>query len=271
MSPKSTRLHATEQGQGPPLALLHGLFGRSQNLGALARTLASHHRVISLDLRNHGASPHADGMSYSEMAEDVRETLASLGALPAALLGHSMGGKVAMMLALPQPEAVERLLVADIAPVAYVHHNAQVARALLALPLTPDLSRRAADAALSIEVPDAAVRGFLLQNFVSGPAPSWRIGLPQIAAGIADIEGWPDLPAGSRYDGQVLFLTAGASDYVLPEHWPQIARLFPKAEIVRLAGAGHWLHADQPGSFAATVSSFLSHRTGKGGTGRAGC
>ncbi len=251
------RLYATEQGQGPPVCLLHGLFGRSQNFGTLARTLAATHRVISLDLRNHGASPHADGMSYPAMAGDVLETLAGLGALPAAVLGHSMGGKVAMMLALTSPDAVERLLVADIAPVAYAHHNADVARAMTNLPLVPGLSRRAADAALSEAVPDPAVRGFLLQNLAWGDVPAWRIGLRHIAAGIGDIEGWPDLPDGARYDRKVLFVAGGLSDYIMPEHWAGITAHFPRARIVHLAGAGHWLHADQPAIFAALVDGFL--------------
>ncbi len=255
------RLHATQAGQGAPVCLLHGLFGRSQNFATLARTLATSHRVISLDLRNHGASPHADGMSYADMAADVLETLADLDALPARVLGHSMGGKVAMMLALTAPGAVERLLVADIAPVAYAHHNARVARALLNLPLAPGTTRRTADAALSDAVPDSAVRGFLLQNFMPGPPPAWRIGLPEIAAGMADIEGWPDLPHGSRYDGRVLFLAGSRSDYVLTEYGPRIAALFPSAEIVRLPGAGHWLHADQPLAFAVRVRVFLRDET----------
>ena len=251
-------LHALEHGDGPVVCLLHGLFGRAQNLGGVARGLAARHRVLSLDLRNHGASPHAPGMPYAAMAEDVLETLADRGALPADLLGHSMGGKVAMLLALRAPAQVSRLIVADIAPIRYAHHNARVAAALRGLALTPGLDRRQADTALAAEIPDPAIRGFLLQNLVPGALPRWRMGLDQIAAGLIDIEGWPGLPAESRYHGPTLFVAGAQSDYVRMEAEPAIRALFTNARVVRLAGAGHWLHADQPEAFGRLVEGFLS-------------
>ena len=249
-------LHAMEQGSGPPVCLLNGLFGRAQNLGAVARRLATSHRVLSLDLRNHGASPHAPGMAYTTMADDVLQTLAGRGALPASVLGHSMGGKVAMMLALEAPAQVTRLIVADIAPIAYAHHNARVAAALQALP--PGLDRRQADAALAADVPDAAIRGFLLQNLMPGSPAHWRIGLDEIAASISDIEGWPELPPGSRHDGPTLFIAGAASGYVRDGSWPATLALFPNATLVRLKNAGHWLHADQPEAFGIAVEHFLN-------------
>ena len=135
------RLNAvTLGGDGPPIVLLHGLFGASRNLHSLQKALATDgHRVVALDLRNHGDSPHAKGMSYDEMAADVRETLGAMSALPCALLGHSMGGKVAMRLALDQPTLVSRLVVADIAPRGYRHGNREIAAAMLALPLHPGM------------------------------------------------------------------------------------------------------------------------------------
>jgi pimeloyl-ACP methyl ester carboxylesterase len=255
------RLHAVEQGRGPPVCLLHGLFGRSQNLASVARALATRCRVLSLDLRNHGASPHAAGMAYAALAEDVRETLAHHAALPAGLLGHSMGGKVAMTLALAEPGAVSRLLVADIAPVAYAHGNARVAGALQGLALRPGLTRAEADAALRDAVPDAGVRGFLLQNLGVGPAPAWRIGLDQIASGIADIEGWADPVAVRPYGGPALFVAGERSDYVGPSGEAAILLLFPRARLTRLAEAGHWLHADQPAAFARLAEDFLAPET----------
>jgi len=249
-------LHASEQGSGPPLALLHGLFGRSQNFGALARRLAAQHRVISLDLRNHGASPHAPGMDYATMAEDVRETLTGRSAWPACVLGHSMGGKVAMMLALLHPAQVQTLIVGDIAPVAYRHGNRGIADAMAAIPLMPGLTRAAADAALADAVPLPAVRGFLLQNLVFAQTPYWRIGLLEIAAALGDIEGWPDELA-THYTGPAWFITGADSDYVLPEHRPVIARLFPASRILAIPDAGHWLHADQPDAFARLVEAAL--------------
>jgi len=251
-------LHGTDIGAGPPVALLHGLFGRSQNLGLLARRLSSRFRVLSLDLRNHGASPHTPGMAYPAMAQDVLETLAACTALPVALLGHSMGGKVAMLAALTQPDAVSRLVVADIAPVAYRHHNAAISASLQALDLIPGMSRSQADSALAPQVTDPAVRGFLLQNLSLGQAPFWRIGLDEIAAGMADIEGFPDMPAGSCYHGPALFLRGGRSEYVQQEAMPAISRLFPTARLETIADAGHWLHADQPAAFAASVEKFFS-------------
>jgi pimeloyl-ACP methyl ester carboxylesterase len=197
-------------------------------------------------------------MSYAAMAGDVMETLSAQGALPASLLGHSMGGKVAMLAALSQPLLVSRLIVADIAPIAYSHHNARVAAALLALDLSPGLDRQRAAAALEADVPDPAVRGFLLQNLEFGGAPRWKIGLHQIAAGIAGIEGWPNLPDRLIYRGPALFLAGGKSDYVPPACVPAITARFPRAVLQVLDGAGHWLHAEQPAAFGDAVENFLA-------------
>jgi pimeloyl-ACP methyl ester carboxylesterase len=250
-------LHALDVGAGPPVALLHGLFGRAQNLGAVARHLSARHRVISLDMRNHGASPHAPGMAYEALAADVLETLEAMGALPAVLLGHSMGGKAAMVAALTTPAAVSRLIVLDIAPVAYAHHNRRVAAALLGLPLRPRMTRGDADRLLAPDVPDPAVRAFLLQNLLLGEAPAWRIGLVEIAAGVEDIEGFPDLPGTALYGGPTLFLRGADSDYVLEECFPAITDRFPEAQVATLEKAGHWLHADQPQAFVSAVDAFL--------------
>jgi pimeloyl-ACP methyl ester carboxylesterase len=250
-------LHALDVGSGPPVALLHGLFGRAQNLGAVARHLSARHRVISLDMRNHGASPHARGMAYETLAADVLETLGAMGALPAVLLGHSMGGKAAMVAAMTAPAAVSRLIVADIAPAAYAHDNRRVAAALLGLPLRPGLTRAEADRLLAPDVPDPAVRAFLLQNLLLGKAPAWRIGLAEIAAGIENIDGFPDLPGTPRYGGPALFLRGAESDYVTQEYFPIITDRFPDSYVVTLEKAGHWLHADQPQAFTGAVDVFL--------------
>ena len=251
-------LRAVELGLGPPVCLLHGLFGRAQNLGALARRLSATRRVVSLDLRNHGASPQAPGMAYATLAQDVLETLAALGALPASLFGHSMGGKAAMMAALQAPAQITRLVVADIAPVTYAHHNARIAGAMRDLPLHPGLDRAGADAFLAGAIPDAAIRNFLLQNLAFGAAPHWRIGLDHIAAGLAGIEGWPDMPPSDRYDGPTLFLSGARSDYILPAYGPAIAARFPQATVQVIEDAGHWLHADQPDAVGHSVETFLS-------------
>ncbi len=253
-------LHAaeagTDGGAGPPVALLHGLFGAAGNFAAIQRRLATTRRVIAFDLRNHGDSPHDPAMSTLAMAEDVLDSLAALGVPSAALVGHSMGGKVAMRAALLRPDRVSRLLVADIAPVRYDPAFRGIADAMLALPLGPGLTRAAAEAALAPAVPDPAVRGFLLQNLRLGPAPAWRIGLQEIAAALPGIEGW-DAPSGARYPGPVLMLRGERSDYVRPEHRPAVRALFPAARFMTLKGAGHWLHADAPDAFVEVVQAFL--------------
>ena len=249
-------LHVTEMGRGPPVALLHGLFGAARNLGIVQRRLAGRFRVLALDLRNHGDSPHAPGMDYAALAGDVLETLARAEALPAALIGHSMGGKTAMRAALDQPKAVTRLLVADIAPVPYPPGFGAYARAMAALPLTPGLSRAEADAALAPAVPDASVRGFLLQNLRPGAAPAWRIGLSEITAGLKEIEGW-SAPPGVVYAGPTLFVAGARSTYIQPGHRPAIRALFPAARFVTLKDAGHWLHSDNPEGFLSVAESFL--------------
>jgi pimeloyl-ACP methyl ester carboxylesterase len=249
-------LHTIESGQGPPVALLHGLFGSARNLGVVQRALAPRFRVLAMDLRNHGASPHAATMDYPAMAADVLETLDQRAALPAALVGHSMGGKAAMMAALLHPDQVSRLVAADIAPVAYEHYNAEIAAALAAIPLSPGLTRAAADAALAEAVPDAALRAFLLQNLVPGAHPGWRIGLREIAASMRTIEGW-EAPEGAVYRGPTLFVAGAASDYVRREDRPAIRALFPAARFVTLKNAGHWLHADNPAGFVGVLEAFL--------------
>ncbi len=248
-------LNSVSRGEGPVLVLLHGLFGQSGNFGAVQRRLAAGgRRVVALDLRNHGASPHAPGMDYRTLAEDVRETLEVLGVLPCAVLGHSMGGKAAMALALAHPEAVSRLCVADIAPVRYRPHLVTYAVAMRDLDLLPGMTRAEADEALAPMVEDAGERAFLLSNLLLGAQPRWRIGLEHIIAGMDDIQDWP-VEEGA-YAGPTLFLAGARSRYVRPEHRPAIAALFPAAKFVTLKNAGHWLHADDPEGFLAVVEAF---------------
>ena len=233
-------LHVVEAGEGEPLALLHGLFGAAQNFGVVQRRLARQFRVLALDLRNHGSSPHHPDMSYPAMAGDVLDTLEARGALPCALMGHSMGGKVAMRAALGQAEAIFRLIVSDIAPVVYPPAFRAYAQAMQAVPLTPGLTRAKADAALAEAIPEADIRGFLLQNLRPGEAPSWRFGLEEIAAALPAIEGW-DVPLGETYPGPALFIAGARSDYIQIKHRPAIRALFPAARFVAVKDAGHWV------------------------------
>jgi len=248
-------LHSVAAGEGHPVVLLHGLFGSAQSFATLQRRLAARHRVLAIDLRNHGSSPHAPGMDYPALAADVAETLAALEALPCALVGHSMGGKVAMRLALDRPDAVTRLLVSDIAPRVYQAAFAAYAAAMARLADHPR-SRAEAAAALAPDVPDPAVRAFLLQNFRPGGTPPWRIGLAEIAAGMRDIEDWP--AGDTSYRGPVLFVAGARSDYIRPTDRPEIRRLFPQARFVTVKDAGHWVHADNFAGFLAVLEAYLT-------------
>ena len=248
-------LHTVQAGDGPAVVLLHGLFGAARNWGAIQRAIAPQFRVVALDMRNHGESPHAADMRYATQAEDVRETLRSLGIETAAVVGHSMGGKAAMAMALRWPDQVGRLLVADIAPVDYQHGNDAIARAMAAIPLTASLTRQQADAMLALVAPRADIRAFLLQNLRFGAQPHWRIGLDEITAAIPDLEGWADVPG--RYPGPALFVTGGESDYVRAEHRPMIRDQFVAARFVAVKRAGHWVHADNPAGFLSVLQAFL--------------
>jgi pimeloyl-ACP methyl ester carboxylesterase len=248
-------LNAIQAGEGPPVVLLHGLFGAARNFGAIQRGLAAQFRVIAMDMRNHGDSPHAADMRYPTLAADVVETLQSLGVSEAAVVGHSMGGKAAMAMALLSPRCVGRLLVADIAPVAYQHGNTAYTSAMQAVPLAAGLTRRQADVALAEAVPDQVLRPFLLQNLRLGAQPGWRIGLDEITAAIPELEGWTDLSG--TYQGPALFVTGANSDYVLSEHRPLIRTLFPAARFVAIKNAGHWIHADNPAGFLSVAEAFL--------------
>jgi esterase len=248
-------LNAILSGEGPPVVLLHGLFGAARNFGTIQRAIASRYRVIALDMRNHGDSPHESDMRYPTQAADVRQTLQSIGIERAAVVGHSMGGKAAMAMALRWPEMVGRLLVSDIAPVAYQHGNDAIAKAMAAIPLTPSLTRQEADAVLAQAVPRPDIRAFLLQNLRLGSSPHWRIGLAEITTAIPELEGWIELPG--AYPGPSLFVTGATSDYVLPEHRPVIRAQFPAARFVAVKHAGHWVHADNPAGFLSILETFL--------------
>ncbi|MCA3362002.1 MAG: alpha/beta fold hydrolase [Roseomonas sp.] len=252
------RLHAIEAGQGPPLVLLHGLFGSARNWGAVQKALAGEYRVVALDLRNHGASPQSAGMGYAAQAADIAETMAALGVGGAAVLGHSMGGKAAMMLALTRPDMVERLIVADIAPRPYPPALRAVVAALQALPLHASLTRQEADQALRAAVPEAPIRSFLLQNlrFEAAP-PSWRIGLDQIAAAMPEIEAFTP-PLGARFDGPALAMAGALSPYIRAEDHAAFRALFPRIGFASIPRAGHWLHAENPEGFLAALRAFLA-------------
>lgn len=239
----------------PPLLIAHGLFGSGRNWGVIARRLAETRQVIAVDMRNHAGSGWTDSHGYDDLAADLAEVIAANGGR-ADVLGHSMGGKAAMMLALTQPERVNRLVVADIAPVAYGHSQNHLIAAMRGLDLTGVGSRGEADRRLASTVEDAGTRAFLLQSLdLKADTPRWRLNLDLLEAEMDRITGWPAVQG--RFDGPTLFLTGALSNYVLPEHRAAIKALFPAARFAKIPGAGHWLHADRPREFEAAVAAFL--------------
>ena len=247
-------LHHTVEGHGPPLVIAHGLFGSARNWGAISKRLSDAFTVVAVDMRNHGLSEWSDDASYAAQACDLAEVVAAHGGR-ASVLGHSMGGKAAMVLALTHPERVERLVVADIAPRAYDHSQDHLIEAMRAVDLGAVERRSDADGQMAEAVPEPAVRAFLLQS-LDVPNRRWRLNLDALDTAMDAITGWSD-PEG-LYDGPVLFLRGGASDYVADDDLPAIHRLFPKAELETIAGAGHWLHAETPKPFEEAVRAFLS-------------
>ena len=243
------------QNSAPPLIIAHGLYGSARNWGVIARRLADRRDVVAVDMRNHGDSPHLPTQSYPDMAADLAEVIESIGT-PVDLLGHSMGGKAAMQLALTRPHLIRRLIVADIAPVAYTHDQTRHVQAMAGLDLARITTRAEADAALAERVADPALRAFFLQSLdLRHKPPRWKLNLPVLAAEMPGIVGWPGTEG--RFDAPALFLTGADSTYVLPEHREDIRRLFPKARFARIPGAGHWLHAEKPREFEETVRVFL--------------
>jgi len=252
-------LSFTESGSGRPLVVLHGLFGWKRNWATIARSLAADRRVLCADLRNHGESPWDPRHDYPALAEDVAALIRTHAGGSADVLGHSMGGKTAMTLALAAPELVARLVVVDIPPAPSGGTVIEHLRALRSLPLAAFSRRSDVEAALAPAVPDAAVRAFLVHNVKSGPGGlSWAVNLEALERHAADIVGFPDPPPGRPFGGPTLFVAGGRSGYLRPEHAAPIGRLFPAAEFEVVADAGHWVHADAPGPLLAAVSRFLS-------------
>ncbi len=251
-------LSYTRSGDGPPLVVLHGLFGSGKNWQSHTRQFASHFEVFNLDLRNHGQSFHSDEMNYPAMADDVAGLLQRLNLGNYKLLGHSMGGKVAMTLAAINPGPVARLVVADIAPVAYFHHYDDLIDPILALPLDAIESRAEANQLLRQNIPEDQLRAFLLQNLVREPDGwRWRVNWRTIQRDMEFLTGFGDLPDGWRIDLPTLFIRGDRSDYVGDAEIDVINRHFTKASIATIEDAGHWLHAEKPELFAQLVLEFL--------------
>ncbi|WP_420012919.1 alpha/beta fold hydrolase [Tateyamaria sp.] len=238
---------------GTPLLIAHGLYGSGRNWGVIAKRLSDTRKVVTVDMRNHGYSFWSDAHGYEDLALDLSEVIDHIGA-PMDVVGHSMGGKAAMMLALTRPETLRRLVVGDIAPVAYSHSQIQFIDAMRAVDLGAVARRSEADAQLADLGVDPALCSFLTQSLdVAGK--KWRFNLDALAQNMPAILSFPEVQ--TRYDGPVLFLSGGASEYVARDYRPTITGLFPNARFAKIPKAGHWLHAEFPREFEGTVRAYL--------------
>jgi len=237
----------------PHLLLVHGLYGSGRNWGVIAKRLSNDFHVITVDLRNHGDSPRSADHSYPALAEDLGEVIDTLGA-PCHVMGHSMGGKAAMVLALTRPALIDRLIVADIAPVTYTHSQMPYIEAMRAVDLSHVSRRSEAEAQLAEQGVEKALCSFFTQS-LDLPNKRWKLNLDALAAEMPRIMSFPEISG--TFERDALFLTGAASDYVTAAHRPVIKALFPAARFAKLPGAGHWLHAERPREFEAALRVFL--------------
>ncbi len=268
-------LHSVQVGDaGPTAVFLHGLFGQGKNWTSIAKGLADSHRVLLVDLPNHGRSAWTEHVSYPEVASAVGDLIVARrtengSSAPVAVVGHSMGGKVAMALALLRPALVERLCVVDVSPVRYSTQSsfADFLRGMRQLDLDRLPDRAAADQALTPYVPDVTVRSFLLQNLrrqpispaepgSSGAAWRWQLNIELLDDQLGELGDWPIELVGP-YLGPTLWLAGANSRYVLPDYAPAMRQLFPRVQLVTVKESGHWVHSDQPEVFLAILRRFL--------------
>ncbi len=238
----------------PPLLIAHGLYGSARNWGVIARRLSNERQVIAVDMRNHAYSFWDAQHGYTDLAHDLAKVIDSVGGI-ADIVGHSMGGKASMVLALEYGNLVRKLIVADIAPVAYSHSQIQFIEAMRAVDMSRVQRRSDAEAQLADLGVEKALQSFFTQSLdVEGGR--WRLNLDVLASEMPKIMGFPEIS--THWDGPALFLSGAASDYVQPEYREQIRTLFPSARFAKIPGAGHWLHAEKPREFEAAVRTFLN-------------
>ena len=253
-------LHYREYGSGDPLIILHGLLGSGSNWHSIARNLAARFRVITVDQRNHGDSPWIDGMDYPSQAQDVAELIDSLSLGTVFLIGHSMGGKTAMELALSRPERVGALVVVDIAPIAYPPKHRDMLEAMLKLDVSHIRKRSRADELLAEKIEDRMLRLFLLKNLKRRDDGffEWGINLPGIVGDYESV--WAGIDGDRTYEGPVLFIAGGNGGYLTDADRAPILERFPAATFEIFEKAGHWVHADDPEGFVERVAAFLPDR-----------
>ena len=238
----------------PPLLVAHGLFGSARNWGVIAKRLADERRVIVVDHRNHGSSPWFESHSYHDLAQDLGEVITHIGA-PCDVVGHSMGGKAAMVLALLRPELIARLCIADIAPVAYGHDQTQFIKAMKTVDFTKIKNRSDVRVQLGEKVGDSGLRDFLVQS-ADVEQRRWKLNLDVLNDEMPKILGFPEIDR--MFQGKTLFLSRGSSGYVLPEMRGGIKALFPAAIFAKIPNSGHWLHSERPRAFEDALRVFFN-------------
>lgn len=253
----SALLNYKQESQGQTVVLIHGLFGSLSNLGLLARDLIKDHTVISIDLRNHGLSFHSNIHNYADMAKDVAQLLQHLNVDPSIIIGHSMGGKVAMTLVDIAPELVKQLVVLDMAPVAYTaNRHDNVFNGLHAVINEKPASRQQAMDILAQHVEIDGVRQFLSKSlYKNGDKMDWRFNVPSLYENYAQIIGWQEI---APTDIPTLFVKGGDSDYLMPEHQPAVQKQFKQAKAHIIANTGHWLHAEKPAEVMRVIRKYIS-------------
>lgn len=253
------REYGTRQDGQPVVLFLHGLLGSSINWQRIAKKIAETATayVVVPDLRNHGASPHDNDVSYTAMAEDIRALMRRLAIPSADFVGHSMGGKLAMLLALTSPDLLKHLVVVDISPVTYQHDFSEVFQPLLNIPLDQIKNRVDADSVLAEDIKSRAIRDHLLQNLSkTGGTWHWRVNLRALSQGVADIQGFPDTGVAS-YTQPCVFIRGALSDYVQADYYDQIHQYFPDNQIKEIPEAGHWVYSEKPQQFLTLLEAVL--------------
>jgi pimeloyl-ACP methyl ester carboxylesterase len=251
-------LYSKIEGQGKPLLILHGFLGMSDNWKTLGTQYAAMgFEVHLIDLRNHGRSFHDAVFSYAIMVQDVLEYCAHYGLQTISVLGHSMGGKLAMLLATQHPDLVRQLIVADIGPKYYALHHQEILTGLNAIDFSTQPQRNEVDAQLQAYIPDFGTRQFLLKNlYWQTPGQlAFRFNLPVLTAQIEQVG--VALLASAHFDSPTLFVRGGNSKYILEADWAEIVRHFPQAQLQTIPQVGHWLHAENPAQFYFITSKFL--------------
>ena len=248
-----------EFGSGRPVIILHGLFGQSDNWVTLGRRLAEQFHVFIPDQRNHGQSPHAPVHSFPAMAEDLARFIEQHHIIDTILIGHSMGGKVAMLYTLENPDKVQKLVIVDISQRRYPERSihTQVLSQMLSLDLDTFSTRSEIEKLLTERIPDARIRMFMMKNlyYQAHGKLKWRLNLDVINQSMDLL--FDGISATGKFEGPTLFVRGGKSDYILDEDLPMIISLFPNALVKTISGATHWVHADAPEELCSLLSGFL--------------